>query len=299
MLAGKAGFHPTPRPIVTYDPGKPLAVVAGSGKLPVTAARLHKAAGGRLLVVSLAPENADELAGLADELVCYSPGQVGHILKGLLKHNVQQLTFLGKVPKQKLFQGLKLDLTAMRLWISTRDKSDRGIMTRLCEVLAESGIEVVSQLEVLGDVSAPSGELTRRKPTAEESADAEFGLGIAAESARLGIGQCVVVRGGVVVAVEALEGTDACLCRAGELAASGGRLFRGGLVMAKVAGYGHDPRFDIPTVGKQTLVRAAEIGVTCLAVQSRMTIFADGREEFLAEADRLDVVVIGRELSSS
>jgi hypothetical protein len=278
---------------LAYRPGEELAVIAGAGRLPVLAARRHAASGGPVFVVALEEEPAPELVAVADDIVRHAPGEVGRILRRLRRRGIRQLLFVGKVFKGKLFRGLRLDLTALKLWVTTSRRSDRGIMDRLCELAADSGLEVVSQLEVLGDLLVGEGLLTRRKPGAEEAADAELGLRIAAASSRLGIGQSVVVRGGVVVAVEALEGTDACLARAGELARGGGKLFRGGLVLAKVAGDGHDPRFDVPTVGCRTLENAAAAGVTCLALESGMTLIADDLDVFTDRADELDLSVLG------
>jgi len=279
---------------VSYEPQEPLVLVAGAGRLPLAAARNHRAGGGRLRLVSLLPDPPPELAELAVEVAIYSPGQIGHILKHILGTGVRQVSLLGKVVKGKLFDDLKLDALAMKLWLTTGDKSDHGIMLALCRAAEERGLEVVSQLEILAGLVPPEGVLTRKRPGPAEESDAGLAFRLARECARLGIGQTVLVRGGMVVAVEALEGSDRCLARAGELVRGGSRLFKGGLVMAKAAGHKHDVRFDVPTVGSETLAGAKEAGVTCIVLESGRTLIADGIREFTRAADKAGIAVWGR-----
>jgi len=278
---------------LSYNPKQPLVLIAGQGKLPVVAARSHKQNGGRLLVISLIGDEYPALSEYADELVARSPGQIGGILEYVKASGAAQASFLGKVIKGRIFRELKLDTLALKLWLRQKDKSDTGLMTTLCNLLEDNGIEVVSQLELLKNHLARVGVLTRRSPNNEERSDARLGFKLAQSNACAGIGQSVVVRGGVVVAVEALEGTDACLIRAGELARGKRKLFKGGLVLAKAAGSGHDPRFDVPTLGLDTIHNAKEAGVSCLAVEVGMTIFADGYDEFIAAAEAAKIAIIG------
>jgi len=278
---------------VSYEPQKPLVLVTGAGRLPLVAARSHRAGGGRLHLVSLTGEIPPELGELAEEAVVLSVGQVGGILDFALGTGARQVSLLGKVVKGKLFDGLKLDALAMKLWLANRDRSDRGIMRTLADLAGERGLEVVSQLEVLRELVTPEGALTKRKPKTVEVQDARLGFRLALECARSGIGQTVLVRGGIVVAVEALEGSDRCLARAGELTRGDSRLFRGGLVMAKAAGRDHDVRFDVPTVGMDTLAKAREAGVTCIALESGRSLIADGVDEFAKTAAELGIAVLG------
>lgn len=276
-----------------YEPQEPLVLVAGAGRLPLVAARSHRAGGGRLHLVSLSGKIPPELEELAEEAVVLSVGQVGGILDFAIGTGARQVSLLGKVVKGKLFDGLKLDALAMKLWLANRDRSDRGIMRTLADLAGERGLEVVSQLEVLRELVTPEGTLTKRKPGPAEEEDARLGFRLALECARSGIGQTVLVRGGIVVAVEALEGSDHCLARAGELTRGDSRLFKGGLVMAKAAGRDHDVRFDVPTVGIDTLTKAKEAGVTCIALESGRSLIADGLEEFAKTAAKLGIAVLG------
>jgi DUF1009 family protein len=278
---------------VGYEPQEPLVLVAGEGRLPLAAARDHRDRGGRLYLVNLTGGPPPELEELAEEAVSFSVGQIGRILDYALGTGARQVSLLGKVVKGKLFDDLKLDGLAMKLWLSTKDKSDRGIMRALCRVAEERGIEVVSQLEVLGKLVTPAGILTKRRPNPAEEEDARLGFCIARSCAALGIGQTVLVRGGIVVAVEALEGSDRCLARAGELTRGGSKLFKGGLVMAKAAGRDHDVRFDVPTVGADTLEKAKKAGVTCIVLESGKTLIADGRDEFCRAAAKMGIAVLG------
>lgn len=278
---------------MSYNSKQPLVLIAGRGKLPVVAARSHKESGGRLLVISLIGDDYPALDEYADEMVSRSPGQIGGILEYVKASGAGQVSFLGKVTKGRIFRGLKLDTLALKLWLKQKNKSDAGLMTTLCNLMEDHEVEVVSQLELLEKHLAREGVLTKRSPNNEELDDARLGFKLALSNARTGIGQSVVVRGGVVVAVEALEGTDACLQRAGELARGKRKLFKGGLVLAKAAGSGHDPRFDVPTLGLDTIRNAKEAGVSCLAVEVGMTIFADGYDEFIAAAETAKIAIIG------
>ncbi len=278
---------------MSYNSQKPLVLIAGRGKLPVVAAQSHKESGGRLLVISLIGDDYPALEEYAEELVSRSPGQIGGILEYVKASGAGQVSFLGKVTKGRIFRELKLDALALKLWLGQKDKSDKGLMTTLCDLMEDHGIEVVSQLELLEKHLAREGVLTRRSPNDEELEDARLGFRLAQNNARAGIGQSVVVRGGVVIAVEALEGTDACIQRAGELARGKRKLFKGGLVLAKAAGSGHDPRFDVPTMGLDTIQNAEEAGVSCLAVETAMTIFADGYDEFISAAEKAKISIIG------
>ncbi|HUT98129.1 MAG TPA: UDP-2,3-diacylglucosamine diphosphatase LpxI [bacterium] len=278
---------------MSYEPQEPLVLVAGAGRLPLVAARSHRAGGGRLHLVSLSRQITPELEELTTEAVVFSIGQVGGILDYALGTGARQVSLLGKVVKGKLFDGLKLDALAMKLWLATRDRSDRGIIRTLCDLAGERGLEVVSQLDLLRELVTPEGALTKKRPGPAEEEDAHLAFRLALECSRLGIGQTVLVRGGIVVAVEALEGSDRCLVRAGELSRGGSRLFKGGLVMAKAAGWDHDVRSDVPTVGTDTLAKAKEAGVTCIALESGRTLIADGVEEFARTAAKLGIAVLG------
>jgi hypothetical protein len=276
-----------------YEPQEPLILVAGKGKLPLEAAKSHRALGGRIHLISLSQGPPPELEALAEEVVVFSVGQIGHILDYILGTGIRQVSLQGKVAKGKLFSGLRLDGLALKLWLATKDRSDRSILRAFCREVEERGVEVVSQLEVLKELVTPEGVLTKKGPNPAEKEDAEFGFRLALECARLGIGQTVLVRGGIVVAVEALEGSDRCLARAGELSKGNSKLFKGGLVMAKAAGRGHDVRFDVPTVGVDTLEKAKDAGVTCIALESGKTLIADGVAEFAQAASKSGIAVLG------
>jgi len=278
---------------VSYEPHQPLVLIAGSGRLPLVAARSHLTGGGRLHLVSLLRPIPRELEELVTEAVAFSVGQVGGILDHAVGTGARQVCLLGKVVKGKLFDGLKLDALAMKLWLTTRDRSDRGIMRTLCDQAGERGLEVVSQLDLLRELVTPEGVLTKRRPGPAEEEDARLGFRLALECSHLDIGQTVLVRGGIVVAVEALEGSDRCLVRAGELTRGESKLFKSGMVMAKAAGRDHDVRFDVPTVGTDTLAKAKEAGVTCIVLESGRTLIADGVDEFAKNAGKLGIAVLG------
>lgn len=191
---------------------------------------------------------------------------------------------IGKVTKEILFKGLKFpDLRAIKLLAKLRNRKDDTIMLAIVEEIEKDGIEVADQTLYLKPLMPPTGVLTKRRPTPEEEDDIRFGFVTAKAMGGMDIGQTVVVKNKAVMAVEAIEGTDACIRRGGELG-------RGKSVVVKVAKPNQDVRFDVPAVGKQTIQSMLDSGCTVLAMEAERTLFVE-QEEVLRLANAHDLCI--------
>jgi DUF1009 family protein len=256
-----------------------LAIVAGEGKLPAILARNAKARGYRVVALALSENAAATIAPHCDKVHIGAPGQIGRNLKILKTDNIEKLVFIGKVPKLSLLQNVqKLDWTAIKELSKLPDFSDDTIQQHLGTIIEEHGVQVVTQSEFLRELFPDYGIMTKRQPTTGEYADVEYGHRIAKEIARLDIGQTVVVKNQMIVAIEGIEGTDETIKRAVQLA-------RGPVVVCKVARPNQDQRFDIPTVGLTTLQSMiAQKPGGVLAVGAKETMMVD-QDEMIRFAD--------------
>ncbi|MFP6622653.1 MAG: UDP-2,3-diacylglucosamine diphosphatase LpxI [Myxococcota bacterium] len=267
-------------------PAPPLGLIAGDGELPRAIARAARANGREVVGVAFPgitdPELEDDVARIA----WLSPGQVGSSLAFLTAAGVGEAVMAGKVSKADLVAGqLELDERGRALVGELSDLRDGTVLAALAAALEAEGIDLRPQAELVPQLIAAEGVLGRVDPTPEQLRDVAFGWPIAREIAGLDIGQTVVVCERSVVAVEALEGTDEAIRRAGKLG-------RSGLCIVKVARPEQDPRFDLPAIGPETLEVAARSGVRVVAVEAGRTVVLD-RETVVARADASEIALIG------
>ncbi|MBX9689247.1 MAG: UDP-2,3-diacylglucosamine diphosphatase LpxI [Candidatus Obscuribacterales bacterium] len=255
--------------------GSILGLVAGLGKLPGILARSAKENGYQVIALCLSEEAEARVQPHCLKTFQVAPGQLGKNLKLLQRENVKQLVFVGKVPKLDILKNItKFDWTAVRELSRLSDFNDDTIQSAMGDYAASQGITVRSQAEFLTELFPDIGVLTARRPTAEEYADINFGKRIAKEIARQDIGQTVIVRNQMIMAIEAIEGTDKAIQRAVGLA-------KGPVVVVKVSKPNQDQRFDIPTVGMNTLnsMLAPKPGGV-LAIEANETMVVE-REEMI------------------
>ncbi len=256
-----------------------LAIVAGAGKLPVLLAQSAKERGYRVAAFPFAEESIPNLKPHCDAVHRIYLGALGATLKWVKKETVTDVVFVGKFPKVHLLRALyKLDWEAIKFLSKLKNFNDESIQLAVGELLESYGVVVRAQKDFLQELFPEVGVLTKRIPTADEYADIEYGIGVARELARQDIGQTVVVRDRMVVALEGLEGTDETIKRAVALAQKP-------IVVAKVARPKQDPRFDIPAVGMTTMnamlgpkpggILALEAGGTMMVDRDEMIAFAD------------------------
>jgi hypothetical protein len=262
-----------------------LGLVGGDGTLPAVMAREAKREGWRVVAFALADPGA--VAAVADRVVRCPLGEVGPILATLAEEGIRHVVLAGRVWKDGLFRGGPMDAAARSLLARSADWTDEELLRTATSALASLGIEVLDQRRFLAPWLAPSGQIAG--PPLGEAArrDVERGLGVARDLAGRGIGQTVVVRAGVIVAVEAAEGTDETIRRGLGLAGPGA-------VVVKAAAAAQDYRFDVPAVGPVTLALAIEGRAAALAVEAGRVLLVD-REAVQAAAERAGIAVVGVE----
>ncbi len=262
-----------------------VALIAGEGKLPhLVIDRVH-AEGGKVCLLALRAITAPELVLRADEVVWLSLTQLGKAIRICQKRQITQLVMAGRVRHSNIFSlsTLRMGWTALRLWWNLPDRRADTILGAIGDLFACKGITLLPSSRFLGAHLAPEGILTVRTPTSTQQQDMDLGIRLAKELGRLDIGQTVVVKQGSIVALEALEGTDKCLERAGALAGSG-------CVVVKMAKPNQDLRFDLPVIGRNTLSRLIDMQASVLVIEAGKTLMVD--EEFLALADEAGLAVV-------
>lgn len=267
-------------------PNSALGLIAGQGELPLAAARGARAAGRRIVAIGFEGLTDPGLGALA-EVSWLEPGHVGQALDTLSAAGVIEAVMLGKVPKAGLLGGdggVEPDSRGRALLQSVCDRSDDTILAAVADLLSDHGIALLEQAAVLPTLVAGAGVLGSLLPTAEQRADVAYGFGVAKAIAALDVGQTVVVKQGAVLAVEAIEGTDAAIRRAGDIAS--------GACVVKVAKSSQDPRFDVPTIGPETLAAVVDAQAGLLAFEAERTLVI-ARERLVAEADAHGIVLLG------
>ena len=266
-----------------------LGILSGVGHLPVEVARAAKSLGYRVVAVGLVPGIDAELADAVDVYYDINVGKVGKIISTLKKNNVTQVTMIGKVTKEVLYKAGAIipDLRAIKILASVPDRKDDTIMRAVVAELESEGMHVMDQKLLIKPLLPQPGVLTKRKPTAAELADMEFGFKMAKAIGGLDIGQTVVVKNQAVMAVEAIEGTDAAILR-------GGYLGKGGVIVAKTAKPGQDQRFDIPGFGTKTMESMVYAGATGIVIEAGNTLIVE-REKVIALAEEHNITIVVHE----
>ncbi|MDR3348325.1 MAG: UDP-2,3-diacylglucosamine diphosphatase LpxI [Acidaminococcales bacterium] len=263
-----------------------IGLLAGIGFLPIDFARAARGMGFHVTAIGLVPDVEAILPENADKYFQISAGKINKIIKTLKKEGVTTAVMLGKVSKEVLYKGFGLDFRAVKLLLSLPNRSDDTIMLAIVAELEKEGIKVMEQTRLLSILTPPAGVLSRRAPTEEEAKDIDYGFKMALAAGQLDIGQTVVVKNQAIMAVEAIEGTDACIKRGGIL---GGE----GVVVAKTAKPGQDFRFDMPSVGLETIKSMVGAGAKTLVVEAGRTLFVQ-KEEALRLADKYGIAIVAR-----
>ena len=258
-----------------------LGIIAGNGKFPLILAENAGRAGVHVVVVALDEEADPAIENIAPKVYRLSITQLGKLIKTFQAEGVTKAVMAGQVVKRRMYTRdlLKLDMTAAKLWASLPDKKGDTILRAVADELEKNGIELIDSTAYMGPYLAVRGPMSKSRPTAAEEADIEFGYRMAKAIAEEDIGQSVAVKDLSVVAVEAVEGTDNCIRRAGELA-------KGGIVVVKVCRKGHDMRFDVPVVGMRTLDALVDAKARVLAVEAGRTLMLEKDESSLARTRR-------------
>jgi len=263
-----------------------LCLVAGSGSLPVAFVKKAKELGDEVFVVGV--------KGITSiEANAYLPlGKVGTLVKLLEKHHINKIVLLGKFEHKLLFSHLlTLDSLALKILKRAKDRRAQSLIRALMDELEEMGFEFIDPKPYLGELLAGRGTLNSLEPSSQAMEDGLFGFPIAKEIAQLDVGQTIVVKEGTVVSVEAMDGTQEAIYRAGKLAGKGCRVI-------KVARKNQDFRIDVPTVGLDTLEALRQIKADAIFLEAGKVYIVD-KDKFLKLADRYKISVVGLPITSS
>ena len=262
-----------------------LGLIAGNGKFPLIFAEEAKREGYFVSAVAHRGETEEAIEKLADEVTWIYVGQLGKIIGAFRRAGVTEAVMAGGIRKVKLFGNFRPDLRGARFLAKMRSREDDALLRGIADELAADGIQIVESTFCLSHIIPGAGVLTKRAPSNDEWEDIKLGFRAAKEIGRLGIGQTVVVKNRVVVAVEAVEGTDVAIHR-------GGTLAKTGCVVVKVSKPQQDLRFDVPAVGVDTVRSIHAVKGAVLAVEAGKTILLE-KEDLLRQADALGISVVG------
>ncbi|MDL2280588.1 UDP-2,3-diacylglucosamine diphosphatase LpxI [Selenomonadales bacterium OttesenSCG-928-I06] len=262
-----------------------IGLVAGVGRLPVEFARAASGMGFVVVAIAVVDGVDAELENTCDTYYRVNPGELDKLITLLKEENIKQITMIGKVTKELLFAGTEvLDVRMQMMLKNLENFNDDAIMLGILKELAIEGITVLDQTELIKRLLVRPGILTKRQPSEKEMEDIKYGFDMAKEIGRLDIGQTVVVKDKAIMAVEAIEGTDECIKR-------GGILGRGGITVAKTAKPKQDIRFDMPSVGPDTLNVMIEAKATALVLEAGRTIIID-EKRVIEMADDHEITII-------
>ena len=266
-------------------------LIAGNGRFPFLVIDGARSAGIGLAVAAIKEETDPSIERIADDVEWVGIGQLGRMISFFKRSGVARVIMAGQVKHVQIFSGSIPDVRMLRMLWNLPKRNTDALIGGVVTELEKEGIELVDSTIFVPDLLAPDTVLTKRGPSVDESENIEYGLRIAGEIGRLDLGQTIVVRAKACVAIEAMEGTDATIRRAGELA-------KGKLTVVKVAKPDQDMRFDVPVVGVPTIEAMIDAGATCLSVTAGKTLVFD-REEMVALADKHKITVIGNSLATN
>lgn len=271
-------------------------LIAGNGRFPFIVVEGARRAGVSLSVAAIREETDPEIEGEVDRLTWVGIGQLGKLIRFFKGEGVEKAIMAGQVKHVQIFSKAIPDARMLKMLLKLPRRNTDSLISAIADELEKEGIELIDSTFFLQDNLPSAGPLTRRQPSAGERADIDYGLEIARDIALLDLGQTIVVRGKACVAIEAMEGTDATIRRAGDLmrghkgAAKPTVLSRGPLTVLKLSKPNQDMRFDVPVVGVPTLETMVEAGATCLCISAGKTLMFD-RDEMIALADRQKITM--------
>ena len=264
-----------------------FGLIAGNGKFPFMVVEGARRSGVPLVVAAIREETDPEIDQRAERVKWVGIGQLGRMIRFFKEEGVEKAIMAGQVRHVQIFSRAVPDARMLRVLLKLPRRNTDSLIGAIASELESEGIELVDSTCFLQDSLPQSGTLTRREPSKQEREDINYGLEIAREIARLDLGQTIVVRGQACVAIEAMEGTDETIQRAGRLAGAGTRV-------VKVAKPGQDMRFDVPVIGVTTIEAMRAAGSSALSIDAGRTLVIDGDAVFAA-ADAAGIAIVGRQ----
>lgn len=259
-------------------------LIAGDGLLPVKMAQYAKENGFDIICISLSNDNYKQLKKYCSKVYSFGPGEVLKIEQVLKDEGIKQLTFLGKVSKTIILKRPKFDAKATDLLKKAIRLNDDKVMLMIIEELEKIGVTILDQTLFIKNLMIPSGVLGKLQPTPEQIEDVNYGYWLAKETGKLDIGQSVVIKDKMIMAVEAIEGTDKCIKRGCKIAKRNSRII-------KVAKPSQDKRFDIPAIGLKTLKTMHKYKADLIAVEAGETIIVD-KDKVVEFANKHNIVIM-------
>jgi UDP-2,3-diacylglucosamine hydrolase len=268
-----------------------LGLIAGNGRFPFLVLDAARQLGHQVTIIAVDEEASPELNAAAArepraDIAWMSVGQLSKCIETLRAAGVTHAVMAGQVKHVKIFSGIVPDRLLFSVLLRLRARNTDALISAIADVMRDRGIELLDSTSFLTPLLAPEGRIGGRALTPEEEADLAFGYRMADTIAGLDIGQTIAVKDAAVVAVEAMEGTDAVIARAGSLAGAGVRV-------VKVAKPNQDMRFDVPVVGVPTIEAMRGVGATVLSVDAGRTLIFD-RDAVVGAADRAGIAIVGR-----
>jgi DUF1009 family protein len=278
-----------------------LGLIAGNGRFPFLLLDAARAHGLTVVVAAIKEETSPEMderaaADPAIRVHWMSLGELSKLIETFQAEGVTRAVMAGQVRHKQIFSSIRPDWRLAKLLLSLRTRSTDMLLGAVAKVLGDEGIELISSTAYLEPLLATAGLMTKRAPNDDEQRDIEYGLTVARGIAGFDLGQTVVIAAQACVAVEAMEGTDATIARAGALFRTldeGDSTLSRALTVVKVAKPNQDLRFDVPVVGIATIRAMREAGATCLCVEAGRTLLFD-RAAMIAEADAASIVLMAR-----
>ncbi len=264
---------------------KTIGLIAGNGTFPMLLAQEAKRRGDHVITVALKEEADPAISQHSDHIEWLSIGQLGKIIRFFKDHAVSQAIMAGQVKHTQLFKNIMPDLRAAKVLAKVINKKAESVLSTVIQEFEGEGIHFLSSITYLEHWLCPIGSLTKRALNSAEKEDIAFGVPLARALADEDIGQTIVVKDKTVVAVEAMEGTDACIRRAGEIAGSG-------CVVIKVARPRQDLRFDVPVIGFRTIESLKAAKSSVLALESGKTLLLD-KDSLLKDANAAQLSITG------
>jgi len=261
-----------------------VGIIAGNGQFPLLFSRAAKEKGYRVYAAAIKNEAIADVEGFCEETEWLHIGQVKKLIRFFRAHGVAEVVLVGGVTKTHVFRDIRPDTKAVAFLARMRHTHDDTLLSAFARLLEKEGLTVRSSTFLIPDILADAGLWTRKRPTAAQVKDMRTGWDIAKEIGRLDVGQCIVMGGGSVLAVEAIDGTDATIRR-------GGGLGTGDAVLIKVSKPTQDMRFDVPAVGLQTLQTMKEAGVTGLVLEAGHAVVFD-RDAMVAYANENGMTIV-------
>lgn len=265
-----------------------IGLLAGCGRFPLFFAKAAKKCGSEVIAVAIKNETSKEINDLVEHVEWFDIGSLQGMIDVFRKAGITKMVMAGGVTKATMFQNIVPDARFLKVFAKVRNSNkannDDALLRQLCEEFETEGIHVCDSTTYLSVLLPEKGVLTKRQPSDEEKLDIEYGHKIAKQIAGMDIGQTIVLKKQVILAVEAIEGTDKAIMRGGELG-------RGDVTVVKVARPTQDMRYDIPTVGIETINTLKKAQAKCLAFEEGKTLLLD-REEVIRLADEAGIAIV-------